>query len=1039
MKLSELASEHNLEADLLREVVEVDLSIRLPKGMDTVLKEAEISRILACDGLETTDGKPFTPIIPKEFEEKHKKKVATKKGLETKKRKQEAELEAKKKEEEAKVEAERKKHAEELARREAERLEKEAHDAEQARVRNESEAMVHAEAQRFAAEEEMKRRENEAKRIASELSAMRQEAVAAASANAAANAAANATSTNNTAATGTATAGNAATATPSAETTTSQPQNLVATPDAPAKAPASTQANTPAQPAAPTVTAAPATDKPSTPAAPAAKAPEKAPVVEVKAVKGMGSKLASLAKATHEKADHSIKAIPKPAAGAAGTATPATGSATESLSAEDRRRLIQDNIRKNLAMAQKVRDAKLQARKKPGFTAIDRSKTPAPAGRGGPGGRGPGGPGGGPNRGGPGGPRGPKRDSRDHRANQELDADGNPLKGSRRRPLSTEDMDLSGKTEFEIALPCTVREFSEASGIKSSTVIAKLFMAGVMANINSVIEKDAVELLAMEFKKTVTIKEAADVTEEVEAEHAAAQEEDKPEDLAPRPPVVTIMGHVDHGKTSLLDAIRKTQVAAGEAGGITQAIGAYTVTTASDLEVTFIDTPGHEAFTEMRARGSQVTDVVVIVVAADDGVMPQTKEAINHAKAAGVAIVVALNKIDKPEAQAKGQREKVIRELAEAGLQAEEWGGEIAVVGTSATTGEGINELLERLALETEVLELKANHFAKASGTVIEAHRNEGQGVTATFLVQRGSLAIGDIVVAGVGYGRVRSMSEWTGERIELAGPSHAVEIIGLNDMPRAGDKFQVLDELKQAAEVAEARIQKVRERELAAKQKTTTASSIFGDLAHAKKKEIRIVVKSDAAGSMEVLNKTINDLATEEVRVTVIHSGVGGINSSDVTLAEASKAMIIGFNVIADSKARGLADSYGIQISSFTIIYELLDYVKAAMGGMLDPETVEKVIGHAEVRQTFTITKVGVVAGLFITDGVVRRDAFMRITRENNILHTGKVGSLRRFKEDVKEVREKFECGLTVEKFEDIKVGDIMEFYTKEKVARAL
>ena len=332
-----------------------------------------------------------------------------------------------------------------------------------------------------------------------------------------------------------------------------------------------------------------------------------------------------------------------------------------------------------------------------------------------------------------------------------------------------------------------------------------------------------------------------------------------------------------------------------------------------------------------------------------------------------------------------------------------------------------------------------AKWLALSSSTVIEAHRSEGQGVTATFLIQRGSLAIGDIVVAGTGYGRVRSMSEWTGERVQLAGPSHAVEIIGLNDMPRAGDKFQVLDELKQAAEVAEVRLQKQRERELAAKQKTTTASSIFGDLAHAKKKEIRIVVKSDAAGSMEVLNKTINDLATPEVRVTVIHSGVGGINSSDVTLAEASKAMIVGFNIIADSKARALADSYNLQISSFTIIYELLDYLRAAMGGMLDPETVEKVIGHAEVRAAFTITKVGVVAGLYVTDGLVRRDAWMRITRENNILHSGKVGSLRRFKEDVKEVREKFECGLTVEKFEDIKVGDIMEFFTKEKVARTL
>ncbi len=1015
MKLSELASEHKLDAELLKEVVEVDLSIRLTKGMDTILKEAEISRILACDGLETADGKPFTPIIPKEFEEKHKKKVATKKGQETKKRKAEAEAEAKKKEEDAKVEAERRKHEGELARREIERQEREALEAEHLRVRSESEALVHAETQRIVAEEDMKRRESEAKRIATELSAMRHAANAA---SAAAHGAAASTGDNTTT-----TVANEPSALGQPQARVSEPTSAPVQPSVP---------TTPAvQPTAPTTTAGTSTPATKTPV-PSTPVTDKS-AADIKAVKGIGSKLASLAKATHEKADHSIKAIPKPAAAAAG-AVP-TGP-IEGLSSEDRRRLIQENIRKNLAMALKVRDAKLQARKKPGFAAIDRSKTPAPAGRGGPGGnRGPGGPARGPQAG-----RGPKRDSRDHRANTEVDADGNPVKpGSRRRPLSTEDMDLSGKTEFSVALPCTVREFSEASGIKSSTVIAKLFMAGVMANINSVIEKDAVELLAMEFKKTVTITIASDVTEEVEAEHAAAQEEDKPEDLVPRPPVVTIMGHVDHGKTSLLDAIRKTQIAAGEAGGITQAIGAYTVATPNGLEVTFIDTPGHEAFTEMRVRGSQVTDVVVIVVAADDGVMPQTKEAINHAKAAGVTIVVALNKIDKPEAMANGQREKVIRELAEAGLQAEEWGGEIAVVGTSATTGQGIEELLERLVLETDVLELKANHFAKASGTVIEAHRNEGQGVTATFLIQRGSLAIGDIVVAGTGYGRVRSMSEWTGERVQLAGPSHAVEIIGLNDMPRAGDKFQVLDELKQAAEVAEIRIQKQRERELAAKQKTTTASSIFGDLAHAKKKEIRIVIKSDAAGSMEVLNKTLGDLATEEVRVTVIHSGVGGINSSDVTLAEASKAMIIGFNVIADSKARALADSYSLQLSSFTIIYELLDYVRAAMGGMLDPETVEKVIGHAEVRATFTITKVGVVAGLFVTDGIARRDAWMRITRENNILHSGKVGSLRRFKEDVKEVREKFECGLTVEKFEDIKVGDTFEFFTKEKVARTL
>jgi translation initiation factor IF-2 len=995
MKLSELASEHHLDADLLREVVEVDLSIALPKGMDTELKEAEVKRILACDGLETVDGKPFTPIIAKEFEEKHKKKVATKKGLATKKRKLEEEAEVKRREDEAKVEAERKKHAEELARREAERMVREQTEAEQARLRSEAEALVQVEAQRIAAEEDMKRRETEAKRMATEFNAMR-----------VADSAANQPPA-------------PAAAAPEAVQETAQPLQAVALANSQPAAPADHQ-TTVAPPSVITPAAPPAPAAPSRPAEPKPAVP-----VQVTAAKGLGSKLASLAKATHEKADHSTKAVPKPATAATGAAP-----ADETLSADDRRRLIQDNIRKNLAMAQKVKDAKIAARKKPGFATIDRSKTPAPAGRTGPGaGRGPAKPGT------PG--RGPKRDPREHRAETAEEEHLKP--GSRRRPLSTEEVDLSGKTEFEIVLPCTVREFSEASGIKSSTVIAKLFMAGVMANINSVLEKDAVELLAMEFKKTATIIQAEDVSEQVEAEAQAAVEEDKPEDLAPRPPVVTIMGHVDHGKTSLLDAIRKTQVAAGEAGGITQHIGAYTITTAADLDVTFIDTPGHEAFTEMRARGSQVTDVAVIVVAADDGVMPQTREAINHAKAANVSIVVALNKIDKPEASAPGQREKVIRELAEAGLQAEEWGGEIAVIGTSATTGQGIEELLERLALETEILELKANHFAAASGTVIEAHRNEGQGVTATFLVQRGSLAIGDVVLAGVGYGRVRSMTGWKGDKLQLAGPSYAVEVIGLNEMPRAGDRFQVLGDLKQAAEVAEARLDKVRERELAAKQKITTTASLFGDLAHAKKKEIRVVIKSDAAGSMEVLNKTIAGLATEEVRVTIIHSGVGGITSSDVTLAEASKAMILGFNVIADPKARALADSYHLQLSSFTIIYELLDHLKAAMGGMLDPKTVEKIIGHAEVRQTFTITKVGVVAGLYITDGIVRRDAFMRITRDNTILHAGKVGTLRRFKEDVKEVRDGFECGLTVEKFEDIKVGDIMEFFSKEKVARTL
>jgi translation initiation factor IF-2 len=1042
MKLSELASSYNLDSGLLKEVVEVDLKIRLAKGMDTVMQEADVKRILACDGLETADGKPFTPIIAKEFEDKHQKKLATKKGLETRNKKKAEEDAKKKAEEDAKIEAERKKHEEALARREAERLAREQAEAEHERLRAEREALISTEAERLRmeAEADMRRRAEESQRIASELAAMRQAQAPAKPAPQAkpepvAPVVAEAPAVQapvETAPVAQAPAAQPVVAQPVAEAPAIQPT---------ASAPVVAAAAAPVADAV--VTLFESTAKPVE-AKPVEAKPAPAPVAPK--IGGIGSKLATLAKATHEKADRSIKAVPKPPEP---VAMPA-GKPDEALSPEDRKRLIQENIRKNLAMAQKVKDAKLaDKRKRPGFATIDRTKTP-----GGPPGpnRGPGGPNRGPagapgaNRGPgtgtagpgrPGGPGGRGRGRNDRR--DETDADGNPIKpGSRRRPLSTEETDLSGKTEFAVSLPCTVRELSEASGIKASTVIAKLFMAGVVANINSVVEKEAVELLALEFKKTVTFKEAADVLEQHEEEQAQAIAEDKPEDLAPRPPIVTIMGHVDHGKTSLLDAIRKTQVAAGEAGGITQHVGAYTVTAPNGLEVTFIDTPGHEAFTEMRARGSQMTDVVVIVVAADDGVMPQTREAINHAKAAGVSIVVAMNKIDKPEATQASQ-ERVIRELAEAGLQAEEWGGEIAVVRTSAVSGQGIDELLERLALETEILELKANHFASASGTVIEAHRTEGQGVTASFLVQRGSLAIGDIILAGVGYGRVRSMTNWKGERSELAGPSTAVEIIGLDEMPRAGDKWQVLEDLKQAAEIADARRQARRERELMAKQKVTTAATLFGDIAASKKKEIKVVVKCDASGSLEVLNKTLSDLATDDFRVTIVHSGVGGITSSDVTLAEASKAMIVGFHVVPDSKARLLADSYGLDVRIYTIIYELLDDVKAAMTGMLDPLTIEKVIGHAEVRQTFTITKVGVVAGLKITDGVTRRDAFMRITREQNIVHTGKVNTLRRFKEDVKEVREGFECGLTIENFQDVRVGDIMEFFVKEKMVQKL
>ncbi len=603
-----------------------------------------------------------------------------------------------------------------------------------------------------------------------------------------------------------------------------------------------------------------------------------------------------------------------------------------------------------------------------------------------------------------------------------------------RRTLSTEEEDLSGKTEFTVALPCTVRDFSEASGLKSSVVIAKLFMAGVMANINSNLDRDTIELLGQEFAKQVTIKEQADVEEEVEALH---EEEDNEDDLAPRPPVMTILGHVDHGKTSLLDAIRKTHVTEGEAGGITQHIGAYTVETPTGLEVTFIDTPGHEAFTEMRARGAHITDIAVIVIAADDGVMPQTIEAINHAKAAGVSLVVAMNKVDKDNAD----REKVLRQLSEQGLLAEEWGGDIGVIPCSAITGEGIDDLLERLTLEAEVLELRANHFAKASGTVIEANLSEGRGVTATLLVQRGSLAVGDILLAGSGYGRVRQMLDWTGEPVKIAGPSHAVEVTGLSELPGAGARFHVMDDLKTAATAADQRQHKSREKELAARNTTTTLASLFEDLAEAKRKELRLILKADAAGSLEVVSKSLIDIAADEaeVKVNIIHSGVGCITTGDITLAEASDALVIGFHVIADAKARRLAEDRNVEINTYSVIYEMLDDVKLALSGMLDPELVQETIGHAEVRAVFRSSKIGTIAGLYVTDGKVLRDCRMRLTRDGMILHEGKVNTLRRFKENVREVRSGYECGLTLEGWNDVRENDLMEFYTRRSQARTL
>jgi len=991
MKLIELAQEHNLDQELLREVVEEDLSIALPEGMETGLDHGQVRRILACDGLETVDGEEFAPIIADEYLEKHKRSQAAKKAAETRRRK-EAEAKAKAKaERDLQIEEERRKHEEELARREAEEEERRVAEEkeEEERERQEQERIAFEEEKRQKAETELLRREDEAKRLSEELANLRRQEAQLAAAMEGGNAP--------TGKAGTATATDeapteAAEKTAEAEAKVAEAEAKVAE----AKAAAGVDAEAPAEtPEA----EAPASDASET-------------------TKRLGSRLASLAKATAEKSDHRTKdkaehdlqLVDDPKVGSL------TGDDDQNLSVEDRRRIIQGNIRRNIQMQERVKAAKATDRKKR-FRTIDRSKG-GPA-LGGPGGRG-----------GPGGPRGPRRDRRDRRLEKSELQERQGPRG--KRPLSTEEVDLSGKTEFTVALPCTVRDFSEASGIKASVVIAKLFMAGVMANINSVMERDAIELVAQEFEKKVTIKEEEDVEEVVESLHEVEDDED---DLAPRPPVVTILGHVDHGKTSLLDAIRKTEVTADEAGGITQHVGAYTVHAPNGMDVTFIDTPGHQAFTEMRARGAQVTDIAVIVVAADDGVMPQTIEAINHAKAAGVAVVIAMNKIDRDDADP----DKVLRQVAEQGLQPEEWGGEVGVIPTSATTGKGIDELLDRLALEAEVLELQANHFAEASGTVLEANISEGRGVSATLLVRRGSLANGDIVVAGAGYGRVRNMTDWKGQALQIAGPSTAVEILGLSDVPKAGDRFHVLDSLKRAAEVAEQRQHQQRERELAERNSTTTLSSLFEDIEKSKKKEVRLICKADTSGSLEVMCKQLEELATDEVRVSVLHAGIGIISATDITLAEASDAIVLGFHVIAEPKARRAGEEKGVDIKTYTVIYELLDDVRHAMSGMLDPETVEEGIGHAEVLQTFKSSKFGTIAGLRVTDGKVMRDAFMRITRDGVVIHEGRVGTLRRFKEDVKEVRDGYECGLTVEKFNDIQEGDLFEFSTKKSVARTL
>jgi translation initiation factor IF-2 len=607
--------------------------------------------------------------------------------------------------------------------------------------------------------------------------------------------------------------------------------------------------------------------------------------------------------------------------------------------------------------------------------------------------------------------------------------------GTRHRPAAGG----SGETTFaqptepmvrEIAVPetITVGELAHRMSVKAAEVIKALMKLGTMATINQVLDQETAMILVEEMGHKAKAAKLDDpeayLTES--DEHAAAE-------VRPRPPVVTVMGHVDHGKTSLLDFIRRTKVAAGEAGGITQHIGAYHVETPRGV-ITFLDTPGHEAFTAMRARGAKATDIVVLVVAADDGVMPQTVEAINHAKAANVPLVVAMNKIDKHEANP----EKVKQELLTHGVVPEEYGGDSPVVPVSAKTGEGVDSLLEQVLLQAEVLELKAPNDAPAKGVVIEARLDKGRGPVATLLVQSGTLHRGDIVLTGAVYGRVRAMLDENGKPVQNAGPSIPVEIQGLSEVPSAGEEAMVIADERKAREIALFRQGKFRDVKLA-RQQAAKLENMFEQMGEGEKKVLTLVIKADVQGSQEALVHALTRLATDEVKVTVVHAGVGGITESDVNLAMASRAVIIGFNARADATARKLIESAGIQVRYYNIIYDAVEEIKAALSGMLAPERKESVLGLVEVRQVFRISKIGTVAGCYVQEGLVKRNAQVRVLRDNVVIHTGEIESLKRFKDDVREVKAGFECGISLKNFSDIKEKDQFEVFEVLEVARTL
>ena len=581
-------------------------------------------------------------------------------------------------------------------------------------------------------------------------------------------------------------------------------------------------------------------------------------------------------------------------------------------------------------------------------------------------------------------------------------------------------------TEIEIPENITVKDLAAEMKKTTADVIKKLLGYGIMATINQEIDYDTAYLVAQEFG--ITAKKKTVVTDE---DILFDETEDREEDLQPRPPVIVVMGHVDHGKTSLLDAIRKTNVIEGEAGGITQAIGAYQVKI-NDRLITFLDTPGHEAFTAMRARGAQITDIAILVVAANDGVMPQTVEAINHAKSAGIPIIVAINKIDLPDANP----DKVKQELMKYELVPEEWGGDTIFVPISAKTGKNIDQLLEMVLLEADVLELKANPDKQSKGAVIEARLDKSKGAIATVLVQRGTLDVGDTIVVGSSIGRIRAMKDDKGKKVKTAGPSTPVEIMGLTEVPEAGETFYEVKNEKVAKHLIEKRKNQAREKAINQGTKITL-DNLFSQMEEGKLKVLNLIVKADVQGSVEAVKQALEKLENEEVRVKVIHAAAGAVNQSDVTLAKVSNAIIIAFNVRPDSTAKEIAEKDEVEIKQYSVIYQAIEDVEAAMKGMLEPKYEEKVIGNVEVRQTFRISNVGIIAGAYVLSGKVERNAGVRVIRDNIVIHEGHLSTLKRFKDDVKEVGKGFECGMQIENYNDIKEGDMIEVYIMEEIKR--